>query len=312
MSSDIMFRYPKNVQNQDGDNRYVILEIVDLVSEGQVNFNSTIDTIKKNLNTAQNFLKRDNSTQEQNEQIPETSKNEEENLDGSGFVKSVERSLDTISSYGNDMFEKTKPENNIKISYAQKSRERHKGQTIFQIALPYPDSFSETQGQKWEQARDFVGQLGNAVEEFNLPLVKNVSKFLGQTSNAMGLRKPVQNPGYFQDYQGPDIRTFSLSWELMPNSVEEAHQITLILYNLKKFFSPQKSKLDQILLQPYHFNIKIMNKIINPLQRLDLMVCTSIQIDYGTKQNIFKDGSPKQYTLKMDFAERSILTQDDY
>lgn len=206
------------------------------------------------------------------------------------------------------------PSRDVRTSYNNtRSTQKHEGRTIFAIALPYPSTFTEETTQNWSSSKGILGSALGKFEEMSVPLVgMNVSKFLGQTANVQGTRKPLINPGYFQDYEGPEPRTFTMEWQLIPNSAEEANEIQLIVYNLKKFTSPDSRVQNSLLLQPFMINITMMSQTINQVQGMDLLVCKNISVDWGSKSQLRPDGSPKQITLSMQFAERRALSFNDY
>lgn len=218
-----------------------------------------------------------------------------------------------IGEIQKDQFQQVKPVQNVRTTQKNMKQRRHSGNTLMAIALPYPDSFSESSLQSWSQSKGIMGTMGSKIEDMNIPLLgMNQSKFIGQVQNTAGIRKPIQNPGYFQDYEGPSPREFSFSWTFMPHNSKEANDIQLIIFNLKKFSSPQESLVGSVLLQPFSFNISLKNDTIGSSQNMDLMVCKDIQVDWGTKSELFQDGVPKQVKLTMRFQERASLTQNDY
>lgn len=282
------FEFPKGV-SANQERRYLILEVVDLFTKSEGSFDEAVNSVTSMENGTFD-LESGKVHFEKAQSDAQTTMREFSRAD---TAKAVE---DVTESY-NDM----------------RLKKAHEGTTICGIALPYPDNFQESSSQNWSSSKGVIGTVQGSFMDKTLPIVgMNVSKFVGQVQKSQGVRKPVVNPGYFQDYEGPDVRQFSFQWTLIPNSIEEAREISLIIYNLKKFMSPTSQGFDTILLEPFSFNITMMNQGINQVQGLDLLVCKNLSVDWASKSELYPDGSPKQVTLKMEFQERSALMQNDY
>lgn len=186
-------------------------------------------------------------------------------------------------------------------------------ETLWGCALPLPNELSENQSHQWESTEGLVGAtLGNAGDT-NI-MGSSVNKLLGEVANKTAQRKALVNPGYFQDYRGTKPREFNFTWDLIPNSKEEADQIYSILLRLKKYTLPTTLAGGLGLLSPYLFDIKIGNWKINTIMNMNNVVCVNMAIGYSADNalQMFGDGTPKHMTLQMSFAERSTVLADDY
>lgn len=192
-----------------------------------------------------------------------------------------------------------------------------KAQTVWGIALPLPNEVSDSQSHQWESTKGFVGETGGAIANADFGAIgikTNVNKALGELASSSGFRKPLIDPGYFQDYNGTEPREFTFSWDLIPNNASEANNINSILYNLKKYTLPKSTISGVSLLSPYMFDIQIGNPKIRDLMNMNNLVCKSMSINYSAEGALqfLPDGTPKYIRLEMSFAERSAVTSEIY
>ena len=138
------------------------------------------------------------------------------------------------------------------------------------------------------------------------------SKGARELASRMGSRQPIINPGYYQDYTGSDLRTFNFSWTFIPNNVTEAKEVVTIIKRLKQYSSPTHHNV--ALLSPYTFDIMIGNPIIDDLMRMQDLVITSLSVSYAEAGGLqfLPDGSPKITNIKVEFAERRLVTAEEY
>jgi len=185
--------------------------------------------------------------------------------------------------------------------------------TVYGVALPLPNELTESQSHQWEQTSGISGDIAEKAAGISFKGI-NVMKALGEVSSGGGARKPLIDPGYFQDYKGSEPREFSFSWDLIPGNKSEADNIIAILYNLKKFTLPTATINGMSLLSPYLFELKIGNPLINSIMNMNNVVCKSMDINYSAVEGLqfFEDGMPKYMKLDMSFAERSSVTSDFY
>jgi len=215
--------------------------------------------------------------------------------------------------------------------FKNKSKKLTKAKTVYGIALPLPNELSDNQSHKWETSEGAVASIASGLADSISKIggtrvpegMKNLfssfggaqtmSRSLGQITSATGIRKPIVDPGYFQDYKGSDPRTFTFSWDLIPANASEADTIMTILYNLKKFTLP-KSIGGLALLSPYMFDIIIGNDRISAVVNMNNVICTNMNVNYAADGGLqfLPDGVPKYIKLEMTFAERSLVTSEFY
>jgi len=235
------------------------------------------------------------------------------------IVKSYDDTMKVLKSTrdGNIDARGVNPANSINdIKHAAKQTKKlSKAETIYGLALPLPNELNDSQSHQWETKEGFVGSVvgGLANTEIGIGSIKgSVNSALGELSSASGSRKPLIDPGYFQDYKGTEPRQFTFSWDLIPDSAEDADNILLILYNLKKYTLPSSSVNGISLTSPFLFELIIGNPNISDMMNMNNVVCTSMNINYSAEGALqfFDDGMLKYIKLEMSFSERSTVTSN--
>jgi len=200
------------------------------------------------------------------------------------------------------------------------------------IVLPVPNSLSDSQNHTWEKHEGLIKKASGALSSFNLGdksgdgkktkyaksiynyLSTNASEVNAQVSNLAGIRKTIVSPGYFQNYTGSEPRTFTVSWDLIPESKIEADSIYEIVMKLKEYSSPTKTNMGSTLRAPYYFSIKLNNDYLNTMLSLDRVVITSIALNYSADDGmqLTYDGMPKHMRLELGLSEAELQTAEDY
>lgn len=185
--------------------------------------------------------------------------------------------------------------------------------TTYGIALPLPNELNDSQTHQWESSEGIIASVASSITNASVANV-SVNKAIGDLASAAGFRKPIIDPGYFQDYKGSEPREFSFSWDLIPTNAEEADQIMTIIYNLKKYTLPRTSVTGLSLTSPFLFDIKMGNQRINEVINMNDVVCKSMNVNFASEGSLqfHPDGIPKQIRLEMTFAERTLVTSDFY
>jgi len=198
------------------------------------------------------------------------------------------------------------------------------------VFLPLPNELSESQSHSWSQQTGFIhdkvdnvlngGMHANASDSNLKKALKggigglgNVGKAIGQAAS-VGFRKPLLDPGYFQNYTGSDTREFNFSWNLMPQSAAEAKTLIDIIIFFKKYSSPSTIANKVALLAPNYFVIEMDNQYINAMMHFGRYVISTVDVDYsdGNNMQTFGDGFPKIISFKITFKEMDMAVQDDY
>lgn len=264
-----------------------------------------------------------------------------ENASFTGMKDKFKQDLDKKSSdigeiinNNANLWESGKKVSDINTTNIDKNTKRiTQADPIYACALPLPNELLDSQSHRWEMETGMMGALVGAVADktgsavvnkFNLgDKVNAVSKAIGGTSvnkiiaeasMSFGFRKPMVDPGMFQNYGGSAPRNFNFSFDLIPNNHQEAESIMNIILNLKKFSLPRSIVGGVSLLAPFLFEIEIGNEKMRKLINMNDVVMTEIGVNYGADGNMqfFSNGMPKFIQLNLAFAERSVVTAEFY
>lgn len=184
--------------------------------------------------------------------------------------------------------------------------------SIHNLTLPLPNSLVDNINHDWSAEKGIAGTAADALSSHaTAQLAGSVTKWGTDLGN---IRKPLADPGYFQNYTGTQPRDFSLSFDLIPNSVEDASEIYAIILLLKKYSAPSTALASALILAPHFFEIEFTNPYINTLIRATDVVLKSMTVDYGADGYMQQtpDGIPKYIKLDLVFAERHMMTSEMY
>ncbi len=182
--------------------------------------------------------------------------------------------------------------------------------TVKTIVLPLPNELTDTQSHSWSQEDGIAKSLADKLAPGLMGVVDAV---VSKGSNALGARKPMLSPGFFQNYSGSSTRSFSLSFDLIPENRNDAGEIYMILQTLRKFSLPTEH-LGVAMLAPHYFSLDFSNGYIDTLINAKELVLTDVSTNYsgdGTMQQTM-DGMPKHIKLDLTFSDRRPLTSADY
>ena len=202
-------------------------------------------------------------------------------------------------------------------SIVENTKRIRKGDPIYACCLPLPNELNDAQNHNWTQDQSLISEFANNFADKSISVGGaglSANKILANVSNYFGFRKPMVDPGLFQNYSGSVPRGLSLSFDFIPNNGLEAKNIMNIILNLKKFALP-RSVIDGVaLLAPFTFEIEIGNDWMKKLINLNDVVVTAVTVNYGVDggMQMFSNGMPKHITLQLEIAERSLLTSEFY
>lgn len=195
------------------------------------------------------------------------------------------------------------------------------GDPIYACCLPLPNEFSEALTHNWSPEESLLGSFASStMSNIHGTMTKGLSgkidtsKIVGNVSHYLGLRKPMVDPGQFQNFNGTVPRGFSFSFDFIPNNAAEAKSILNIILNLKKFSLPRSIVSGVALLAPFSFEIEIGNERLKKLINMNDVVITGINVNYGADggMQMFSDGTPKHITMQLEVSERSLITSEFY
>lgn len=248
----------------------------------------------------------------------------------------VEKTLEMVKKKATDIFSGTQ-ESPKSIKESKDNIEQNHYNTnkdskhIDTIVLPLPNTLKDDQGHEWSTE---TGIVGTALTQYTntsasdiagrLPVVGkiagklvpniSVSQALGSAANSMNFRKPLADPGYFQNYNGTRPRNWNMTFDLIPNNAEEAKLMMTIIMKLKEYSSPEITWNGVSMVAPYFFKVDISNEYISAMTAMNGVVITNITIDYGADGNMqyFPDGIPKYIQMSISMAERRMMSANDY
>lgn len=211
------------------------------------------------------------------------------------------------------------------------------GMTICTICLPLPNELTDTQQHDWNTAKGITGTVLGGMENQSisqavggklaakisgaasvLPGVgagieagagMEVQQALGAMADSAGLRKPLADPGYFQNYTGSQPRTFQMTFDFVPASPQEAKAMIEIILKLKEHSAPQLMAGGVSMLAPNYFDIELSNPYISGMASIKGVVLQNIVVNYGADGAMqqYPDGTPKYIQLGLTFVERKMM-----
>lgn len=157
-------------------------------------------------------------------------------------------------------------------------------------------------------------------------MVDNVASFVGQETLNLGQAISAElgvivNPRAEQMFQGVAFRSFTLNFNLIPRSKEEAKTAGEIIKTFRFHAYPELSSTGAFYNVPSEFGIKFLsyhpvsglvteNKSIPKLKRCFL---EKIDTNYTPDEvyNSFRDGSPIRVEISLGFRESQCITRND-
>lgn len=138
--------------------------------------------------------------------------------------------------------------------------------------------------------------------------------------------KAISNPFKYTEYKGPELRSFTFSWDLVPTTGAEADALNKIIWTLKKYIHTPSSAFDGMLAQPPIWDIGFIDRINSDrsankyLFQLKDCAISSLDINYFANGRAFHgEGSdktgfhaPNGVNITIQFTETTILTQNDF
>jgi hypothetical protein len=265
--------------------------------------------------------------------------------------KAFNTAVDSFNKNANKISDSAGLSPNDKITW--KTAENQSTKLYGSITLPLPNILRDSQGHDWSvessvlgtmagsitsknigsliteaggQVGQFVGGVvGSSLIDKGISAITNavgnaassvsIDQTLGSLSASSGTRKTMADPGYFQNYKGSRPRNFSMSWELIPKSIEESQRIYNIISSFKYHSSPSTDIRGVTLLAPRFFTLDISNKWLENMILPGHVVITEVNVDYGSDGNMTLhevDGFPKAITLTISFADLKMRYSQDY
>jgi len=121
-------------------------------------------------------------------------------------------------------------------------------------------------------------------------------------------------------FRGPNLRSFSYSYNFTPRGEAEAQAVKKIIWFFKKNMAPRVSEQKIFLQSPNVFHLQYKYKedgidVPHPfLNRIKMCALTSCNVNYtpSSQYMTYGDGSPTAYNMTLEFKELDPIYQDDY
>lgn len=265
-------------------------------------------------------------------------------VESPGYTKTVEQVKDLVMNAAEQAASAVGGDGDFKSiirNLEESGKEIGNSSTVMTIVLPLPNELTDTQQHDWNTTKGIMGtalggienqsvrNIGSVVTEgafglaSKIPVVgaganafgnMEVQNALGAMADASGMRKPLADPGYFQNYTGSQPRTFNMTFDLVPANPDEALTIMEIIMRLKQYSSPKVTAKGVSMLAPNYFDIDISNRWISGLASIQGVVLQNIVVNYGADGSMqqYPDGTPKYIQLGLTFVERKMRTAADF
>ena len=130
------------------------------------------------------------------------------------------------------------------------------------------------------------------------------------------------NPNETLSFEGVNLKSFSVSWDLFPSDETDSQQIRKIIREIKKQSLPTTSSEGLTIQGAERLFLKYPSVVIINLlgvdethwMRFKPCMITGVNVSYGAGGDIaiLQGGRPSAVTLSIDFMEMNIHTRDDY
>lgn len=193
------------------------------------------------------------------------------------------------------------------------------------MMLPLPRELNSSYRSDWQTLDlGFVGATRTG--SFQSITAGEAIKAIASDSDFAGLLAAknvlsMKNPYRVLEWRGPQQRTFSFTWDLNPNSHDEAKKMQEVVKTFKVNMHTRTAAYgenDSIMLQqPPLWTLEFMRKTDNKendfLFKVGHSALTSLDIEYTPHGHAFHfDGAPLGIKIHAQFTETLILTQQDF
>lgn len=170
----------------------------------------------------------------------------------------------------------------------------------------------------------FVENVNGIVDQFKKTKVGPIARQLGMVAvgRATGMSAnqlmsmtsgEIYNPNVEMFYNGPQLRAFDFSFQMSPESSQDAQAISNIIREFKMWSAPkEKGGKYEI---PHVWNISYGGAAQKYYNKFKPAALTNINVQYnaGMDQHMtFNDGSPIVTGMTLSFTEVELVTRDDH
>ena len=170
----------------------------------------------------------------------------------------------------------------------------------------------------------FVDNVNSTVEKFKSTKVGPIARQFGMVAvgRATGMsanqvmsmtQGEIYNPNVEMFYNGPQLRAFDFSFQMAPESAQDAQAISNIIREFKRWSSPaEKGGKYEI---PHVWKISYGGAAEKYYNKFKPAALTNINVQYnaGMDQHMtFNDGSPIVTGMTLSFTEVELVTRKDH
>ena len=135
-------------------------------------------------------------------------------------------------------------------------------------------------------------------------------------NNLLALTKgQIYNPNVELLYQGPQLRTFSFSFNFVPKNSGESGVVSQIIKEFKKWSAPGDPGEEGFLSVPHVWDIRYGGKVEGKMNKFKPCALTNVSVQDNAGSDLhstFEDGTPTLTSITLSFNEVDILTRKDH
>lgn len=306
----------------------------------QLNYNSVINSneLEAQAEIAKQTLEKRKSSLQKSLDANNTSKNKAKRTPEKNYVELQYPLGDLHSNYivfrSRARINRQRRESDGMVMNADNNRKSlmNDAESQVEIALHIPLTLEQETSVKY-QGKD-VGSLARGVQKggaggFISGMVQGLSQAASKllnsmTGNAMFIMQgKAVNPMQEMALEGVDFRTLSFSYNMSPNSQEEADEINSIIYYFKTAMLPDtfpalgagSSDAEGFFNYPNTWTAELEGPIKDRVDGYLPMVLESCKVTYegdSSSMTFYEKGQPMSVKMDLGFKELKILTQESY
>ena len=306
----------------------------------QLNYNSVINSneLEAQAEIAKQTLEKRKSSLQKSLDANNTSKNKAKRTPEKNYVELQYPLGDLHSNYivfrSRARINRQRRESDGMVMNADNNRKSlmNDAESQVEIALHIPLTLEQETSVKY-QGKD-VGSLARGVQQggaggFISGMVQGLSQAASKllnsmTGNAMFIMQgKAVNPMQEMALEGVDFRTLSFSYNMSPNSQEEADEINSIIYYFKTAMLPDtypalgagSSDAEGFFNYPNTWTAELEGPIKDRVDGYLPMVLESCKVTYegdSSSMTFYEKGQPMSVKMDLGFKELKILTQESY
>ena len=126
-----------------------------------------------------------------------------------------------------------------------------------------------------------------------------------------GRRQIINDPGFWQNFQGVNPRSFTLRWTVIPENHEDAMNGLALCARIKEFSLPE-SVSEVELLSPHYWQIQFSNPLVQSQLLYNNLVIKTINVTFMENGEIHLSGTPKKFDIEITFEEAKAPNAEVY